>query len=70
MHCQVQAKQVAFAKKQAKGVAMTGPNREAQIEEVSQTIMSGARKAIAVGYPAAAVIAALREVADRLEGKG
>ena len=47
---------------------MTGPNREAQIDEVFETVMSGARKAIAWGYPAAAVIAALRRVADRLEG--
>ena len=43
--------------------------KQDQIDEVSQTVMSGARKAIAAGYPAAAVIAALRDVADKLEGK-
>lgn len=47
---------------------MTGPKREKQIEEVSDRVIDGARKAIAAGYPAAAVIAALRRVADRLEG--
>lgn len=45
------------------------PEAEAQVQQVLQRILSGARKAIAAGFAAGAVIKALRLAADYLEGK-